>query len=113
MGLIGSTSLIQIYKLQVVTGILTAINVFVFTLADSFWWMVIHVVMYGLIGSALPSLFAVAMADFVGLERLPRGIGLVLGAMGLATSIAPPILGRYTYIVTANMFGVRYASSRL
>jgi hypothetical protein len=100
VGVISNTSLIQRYKLLVLTGVVTGINAFIFPSADTFWWMLLHSSVHGLIGGSLTAIFAVVLADIVGQERVSHGLGWIMSALSLSSSISPPLLGMCHYNIS-------------
>ena len=94
VGFIGDLNIIARYKLYALAVLITGINIFIFALADSFWWMAIHVGLYGFFGGCYVSINGPVLIDLVGLKQMPKVLGVVLFIQGLGAAFGQPALGK-------------------
>ena len=95
IGLIGDMNVIARYKLYALAVLITGINIFLFTFANTFWWMAIHVGLYGFFGGCYVSINGPVLIDLVGLKQMPKVLGVVLFIQGLGAAFGQPALGKY------------------
>ena len=99
IGLIGDMNIIARYKLYALAVLITGINIFIFTFADNFWWMAIHVGLYGFFGGCYVSINGPVLIDLVGLKQMPKVLGVVLFIQGLGAAFGQPALGKIASIL--------------
>ncbi|XP_060067523.1 monocarboxylate transporter 12-B-like [Ylistrum balloti] len=93
IGLVGDLGLMKRYKIMAMVCALCGLNIFLFDLATSFWWMGAHVFLYGVFGGAYVAINAVVLMDLVGLETLPKALSTVLLFQGAGAAVGQPIEG--------------------
>ena len=99
IGLIGDMNIIARYKLYALAVLITGINIFIFTFADNFWWMAVHVGLYGFFGGCYVSINGPVLIDLVGLKQMPRVLGVVLFIQGLGAAFGQPALGKIASVL--------------
>ena len=94
IGFIGDMNFVTRYKLYAISVLITGINIFIFAFADTFWWMGIHVGLYGFFGGCYVSINGPVLIDLVGLKQMPKVLGVVLFIQGLGAALGQPALGK-------------------
>ena len=94
VGVAGDSNRIPRYKLMAVAVFVTGVNIFIFTFADRFWWMGIHVGLYGFFGGCYVAINGPVLIDLVGLKNMPKVLGVVLFIQGLGAAFGQPALGK-------------------
>lgn len=95
MAILGDCNLIARYKLKAFGLVTLSLNIGGMIFANHFAWMAVHCTLYGVFGGIYVSLLAVVLIDFVGMEKMPRLLGVVLLIQGLGISLGQPLLGEY------------------
>ncbi|CAC5418741.1 unnamed protein product [Mytilus coruscus] len=93
VGIVGDLRIIERYKILGATCIFCGINILIFNFATVFWWCAIHTTLYGFFGGAYVALNSIVLIDMVGLEIMPKAIGVVLLIQGLGAAIGQPVEG--------------------
>ncbi|VDI49557.1 MFS transporter, MCP family, solute carrier family 16 (monocarboxylic acid transporters), member 7 [Mytilus galloprovincialis] len=83
IGIVGDLRIIERYKIIGATCICCGINILIFNFATVFWWCAIHTTLYGFFGGAYVALNSIVLIDMVGLEIMPKAIGVILLIQGL------------------------------
>ncbi|XP_071163942.1 monocarboxylate transporter 12-like [Mytilus edulis] len=93
VGIVGDLRIIERYKIIGATCIFCGINIFIFNFATVFWWCAIHTTLYGFFGGAYIALTSIVLIDMVGIEIMPKAIGVILLIQGLGAAIGQPVEG--------------------
>ncbi|XP_052057914.1 monocarboxylate transporter 12-B-like isoform X1 [Mytilus californianus] len=93
VGIVGDLRIIERYKIIGATCIFCGINILIFNFATVFWWCAIHTTLYGFFGGAYVALTSIVLIDMVGLEIMPKAIGVILLIQGLGAAIGQPVEG--------------------
>ncbi|XP_063427482.1 monocarboxylate transporter 12-like [Mytilus trossulus] len=93
VGIVGDLRIIERYKIIGATCIFCGINILIFNFATVFWWCAIHTTLYGFFGGAYVALNSIVLIDMVGLEIMPKAIGVILLIQGLGAAIGQPVEG--------------------
>ncbi|XP_069103953.1 monocarboxylate transporter 12-like isoform X2 [Argopecten irradians] len=93
VGVLGDLNLCHRYKIMSVMCIICGSNIVLYGVADTYWWMAIHVAVYGFSGGAYVAINAVVLIDLVGLEVMPRALGMILLIQGFGAAVGQPFEG--------------------
>ena len=93
IGFLGDSNIIPRYRLMALSCLVVGINIFLFTFANVFWWMAIHVGIYGFFGGCYVAINAPVLIDLVGMKHMPKVLGVVLFIQGLGAALGQPALG--------------------
>lgn len=96
-GVVGDLQIIERYKIMGGTCILCGLQILIFNFADVFWWCALHTSLYGFFGGAYVALNSIVLIDMVGLEVMPKALGVILLIQGLGASIGQPVEGNCTF----------------
>ncbi|XP_061185187.1 monocarboxylate transporter 12-like [Saccostrea echinata] len=95
VGVIGDLTIIKRYKILATCSILCGVNILLFEIAGQiYWWMSIHASLYGFFGGCYVAINVIVLIDLVGLELMPKALGVVLLIQGLGAAIGQPIEGK-------------------
>ncbi|XP_060082664.1 monocarboxylate transporter 5-like [Ylistrum balloti] len=93
IGVLGDLNLCKRYKIMSVMCVICGSNIILYGIATTYWWMAIHVAVYGFSGGAYVAINAVVLIDLVGLEVMPRALGMILLIQGFGAAIGQPFEG--------------------
>ncbi|OWF40072.1 monocarboxylate transporter 5-like [Mizuhopecten yessoensis] len=93
IGVLGDLNVCKRYKIMSVMCIICGTNIILYGIADTYWWMALHVAVYGFSGGAYVAINAVVLIDLVGLEVMPRALGLILLIQGFGAAVGQPFEG--------------------
>lgn len=93
VGLIGDLTIIERYKIIGAACICCGLNILIFNFATVFWWCAIHTTLYGFFGGAYVALTSIVLIDMVGLDIMPKALGVILLIQGFGAAIGQPIEG--------------------
>ncbi|XP_064615548.1 monocarboxylate transporter 2-like [Liolophura sinensis] len=93
LGVVSDVKKIGPHRVMMVGLLVMGIATLLLPLAVTFNTMTVYVVLFGLIGSSGHLLCLPVVMMFVGGERMPRAMGLVMSFHGIASALSPPILG--------------------
>lgn len=95
VGFLGDLTIIRRYKILATSAFLCGVNIILFEVAGQvYWWMAIHAALYGLFGGCYIAINTIVLIDMVGLEMMPKTLGVVLLIQGLGAAIGQPIEGK-------------------
>ncbi|XP_062575751.1 monocarboxylate transporter 12-like [Saccostrea cucullata] len=95
VGVMGDLTVIKRYKILATCSILCGVNIILFEIAGSvYWWMSLHASLYGFFGGCFVAINSIVLIDMVGLEMMPKALGVVLLIQGLGAAIGQPIEGK-------------------
>ncbi|XP_048745461.1 monocarboxylate transporter 14-like isoform X2 [Ostrea edulis] len=94
VGFVGDLTIIKRYKILATCSILCGVNIMMFEIAGQvYWWMSIHAALYGFFGGCFVAINTIVLIDMVGLQMLPKVLGVVLLIQGLGAAIGQPVEG--------------------
>lgn len=94
VGIVGDMKIIERYKIIGATCILCGLNILIFNFANVFWWCAVHTTLYGFFGGAYIALTSIVLIDMVGIEIMPKALGVILLIQGLGAALGQPFEGK-------------------
>ena len=94
VGIVGDMTIIERYKIIGATCIMCGLNILIFNFANVFWWCAIHTTLYGFFGGAYIALTSIVLIDMVGIEIMPKALGVILLIQGLGAALGQPFEGK-------------------
>lgn len=95
VGILGDLNLVRRYKIMSFVVIICGVNIFLFDFARAYWLMALHAGIYGFFGGAYVAINAVVLIDLVGMETMPKALGMVILIQGAGAALGQPVLGLY------------------
>lgn len=93
VGIVGDMTIIERYKIIGATCIMCGLNILIFNFANVFWWCAVHTTLYGFFGGAYIALTSIVLIDMVGIEIMPKALGVILLIQGLGAALGQPFEG--------------------
>lgn len=106
LGVVSDVKKIGPHRVMVVGLLVMGVATLLLPLATTFNTMTVYVVLFGLIGSSGHLLCLPIVVMFVGGDRMPRAMGLVMSFHGIASAVSPPILGKSDRLNIVHIFSV-------
>ncbi|XP_046363196.1 monocarboxylate transporter 13-like isoform X2 [Haliotis rufescens] len=109
-GVLADTGWIKRYKLLVISLMISGTLGQFMSFFSSTTPIILYCVVIGLVGGCYFSLLTPVLIDFLGIDNLPRSLGITLCCEGIASTVAPVLLGYLkdstgTYLASFHLLG--------
>ncbi|KAL4219937.1 hypothetical protein ACF0H5_020348 [Mactra antiquata] len=95
VGIAGDLHFVARYKIMAVAVFLCGLSVLAFDFVESYWALALFVGCYGFLGGCYVVVNTPVLIDMVGMQLLPKALGVVLFIQGIGAAIGQPVLGMY------------------